>query len=202
MRFFLNRDAALSLVGVPRAQRFQIESQYEGGLLKYLEDQLEAVFCRLPIADNYFWRVYMHGQYSPRCCPEYLKAENFEKLKGGLVDRISVHSATVEQFLRDCQTPISRYVLLDHMDWLSTHDFAALEAEWQMIFDRAAPGARAIWRSGGLKTDFVDRVKVRRGGEERQVSDLVTYHRDLAASLHEMCRVHTYASFHIADLNT
>jgi len=37
MRFFLNRNAALSLVGVPPCQRSRVETQYEGGLMKMPE---------------------------------------------------------------------------------------------------------------------------------------------------------------------
>ena len=33
-----------------------------------------------------------------------------------------------------------------------------------------------------------------------EVGELLTYHRRLAAELHEKDRVHTYGSFHIADL--
>jgi len=200
VRFLMNRDTTLSLVGVPRAQRFQVETQYEGGIVQYVQDCVDAVFGELPLADNYFWRVYITGSYSRDCCPEYLKPDNFQKLKSGLADRISVHTDTVLGFLVEHDVPISRFVLLDHMDWLSDRYFPALEAEWQAIVDRATPDARLIWRSGGLRTDYVDRVRVTVDGQEREIGELLTYHRQRAAELHRKCRVHTYASFYIADL--
>ena len=86
------------------------------------------------------------------------------------------------------------------MDWLSDQMFPALESEWQAIYDRATPDARLIWRSGGMKTDFIDRVKILVGDEERPVNDFLTYNEELAAELHEKDRVHTYGSFYIADL--
>ncbi|MFH1919210.1 MAG: BtaA family protein [Planctomycetota bacterium] len=200
VRFLMNRDTTLSLVGVPRAQRFQVETQYEGGIVQYVRDCVDAVFGELSVADNYFWRVYTTGRYTRDCCPEYLKPDNFEKLKNGLADRISTYTNTVQGFLVDHDVPISRFVLLDHMDWLSDQLFPALEAEWQAIVERATPNARVIWRSGGLHTDFVDRVRVMVGGEDRELGELLTYHRDWAAELHQKCRVHTYGSFYIADL--
>lgn len=200
MRFTMNRDTTLAMVGVPRAQRRQVETQYEGGIVQYCQDAVEAVFARLPLSDNYFWRVYLTGRYTPDCCPEYLKPDNFQRLKNGLVDRISVHTNSVQGFLEDNDVSISRYVLLDHMDWLSDRFFPALEAEWQMILRRAASGTRIIWRSGGLRTDYLDRVRVEVGGVQRDLNELLTHHPELAASLHEQCRVHTYASFYIADL--
>jgi S-adenosylmethionine-diacylglycerol 3-amino-3-carboxypropyl transferase len=200
VRFAMNRDLTMFLLGVPRAQRRQIEEQYEGGLVRYIQDCVEGVFTRLPMKDNYFWRVYMDGSYTRECCPEYLREENFERLRDGLVDRVSTHTDSVQGFLEKFNGQISRFVLLDHMDWLSDHFFPHLEGEWQAIVDRAAPSTRVLWRSGGLQTTFIDRVRVCHRGQLVHVRDLLTCQRELAAELHQLDRVHTYASFYIADL--
>jgi len=118
----------------------------------------------------------------------------------GLAERISVHTDSVQGFLEQHDGTISRFVLLDHMDWLSDKFFHLLESEWQAILDRASDGARAIWRSGGLRTDFIDDVRIRAGGKVRGLNDLLTYHDELAQELHAQDRVHTYGSFYIADI--
>jgi S-adenosylmethionine-diacylglycerol 3-amino-3-carboxypropyl transferase len=200
LRFAMKRDTTLSMVGVPKAQRRQVESQYPGGLIKFVQDAVEAVFCKLPLADNYFWRVYLKGEYTRGCCPEYLKPENFRRLKAGLIDRVSTHTNSVQGFLDSHDGQISKFVLLDHMDWLSDKFFPLLELEWQAIVRRAAPKTRLIWRSGGLKTDYLDRVTVSTDHQIQRLPDLLTFHCDLAAELHEKDRVHTYGSFYIADL--
>ncbi len=200
VRFAMNRDTTLSMVGVPRAQIRQVERHYDGRISRFVQDCVETVLTELPLVDNYFWRVYMTGSYTRTCCPEYLKEDNFHKLKNGLADRISVHTDSVHGFLEKNDVEISRYVLLDHMDWLSDKFFHLLEAEWQAIYERAAPGARLIWRSGGLQTDYVDDVRIRVNGDTRPISELLRYDNELAKSLHEKCRVHTYGSFYIADL--
>jgi S-adenosylmethionine-diacylglycerol 3-amino-3-carboxypropyl transferase len=200
MRFAMNRDTTLSMVGVPKAQRRQVETQYEGGIVKFVQDCLEAVFAELPLADNYFWRVYLTGEYTPDCCPEYLKPDQFPRLKGGLIDQVSVHTNSVQGFLESHNRPISRFILLDHMDWLSDKFFPLLELEWQAILARARQDARVIWRSGGLRTDFIERVRVKVGGDIQPLNSLLTYHPELAAELHQKDRVHTYGSFYIADL--
>ena len=200
MRWFVGRDSTLSLVGVPRPQRLQVERHYQGGISQFIEDCVESVFAKLPISDNYFWRVYLTGEYTEQCRPEYLGRENFEALKGGLVDRISTHTTSILDFLREHEVAVSRYVLLDHMDWLASADREVLAAEWQAIADRAAPGARVIYRSGGLQVDYVDDLVISRGGAPTQVGELLTYHPELAAELHAKDRVHTYGSFYIADL--
>jgi S-adenosylmethionine-diacylglycerol 3-amino-3-carboxypropyl transferase len=202
MRWTLSRDSTMSLLGVPRPQKQQVDEQYSGGMAKFVEDCLATVFGRLPLADNYFWRVYLTGRYTRQCCPEYLKPDNFAILKRGLVDQLSVHTDSVASFLETNEVSISKYVLLDHQDWLS--HFAGgreLAREWQAIVRRARRGCRVIWRSAGLGSEFVDRVElIDRAGRACRVGDRLTYDRALAADLHERDRVHTYASFHVADL--
>ena len=199
MKFFMNRDTTMSLVGVPKAQRKQVEPQYDGGIVKVVQDSVDAVFGELPIQDNYFWRVYMTGRYSRECCPEYLKPDNFLALKNGLADRVQTHTNSVQGFLEGHKGTISRYVLLDHMDWLSDQLFPLLELEWQAIWDRKAPQTKIIWRSGGLKTDFIDRVTITANGKQRRLPELLTMNPGLAAELHPFDRVHTYGSFYIAE---
>ena len=86
------------------------------------------------------------------------------------------------------------------MDWLSDHYFPLLESEWQAILERASPGARILWRSGGLRTEFVDRVRVNKDGVTRELAELLAYQKELAEELHVQDRVHTYGSFYIANL--
>ena len=200
LRWALRRDTTLSLLGVPKSQRQQIDRDYPGGIGRFIQDRIEAVFNNIPLKDNYFWRVYLTGKYTPECCPEYLKADSFDSLKSGLVDRISTHTETVEGFLRDHDGVVSRFVLLDHMDWLYDQFPDLLAAEWQTILDRAAPNGRVLWRSAALNVDFVDPLPVTSGGKSVQVGDLLRYDRTLAEQLHARDRVHTYGSFYIADI--
>jgi S-adenosylmethionine-diacylglycerol 3-amino-3-carboxypropyl transferase len=201
LRMFLNRDTALSMLGVPKAQRKQIEKHYEGGVVKFIEDCIHAVFAELPLKDNYFWRVYLTGCYTHDCRPEYVSEEGYTKLRAGAIDNVTTHTDSVTRFLERHDGKISRFVLLDHMDWLSDHFFPYLEDEWEAILKRADQETRILWRSGGLKTDFIDRVQVGRdGGKLHPLTDHLTFHPELAAELHKKDRVHTYGSFYIADL--
>lgn len=189
----------LALLAVPRAQRDHLERDYPGGISDFIAQRVETVFTRLPLRDNYFWRVYLTGQYTNACCPAYLTADGFRRLKDGLVDRITAVTATVQDHLGRPGPPLTRFVLLDHMDWLCDRP-GALAAEWQQLLGRAAPGARIIWRSGGRGSDIVESLVVTRAGRLARLGELLTFARDQAAELHERDRVHTYASFHIATL--
>jgi S-adenosylmethionine-diacylglycerol 3-amino-3-carboxypropyl transferase len=199
LRWFLSRSFTLTLMGVPWPQRDQIMTQYPGGVAQFIRDSLEAVLCRLPFNNNYFWRVYFQGFYTPQCCPEYLKSENFERLRGCL-SRLNIHTSTVTDFVSQAEPGLARFVLLDHMDWMSCANPQGLIEEWNAILANAAPGARAIFRSAGLRVHFLDHLRVRFGAKECELGTLLKYHPELAAELHARDRVHTYGSFHIADL--
>ncbi|MGD9720179.1 MAG: DUF3419 family protein [Pirellulales bacterium] len=200
IRWLLRRDATLALLGVPRLQRQQLERDYQGGIARFIENCVESVFTRIPLADNYFWRVYLTGSYSPTCCPEYLKPANFERLRAGLVDRLTIHTNSVCRFLEEHPEPFTRFVLLDHMDWLGQHDQPLLARQWRALLRRAAPGARVIWRSGGTRCDHVHRLPVEWRGRRQPLGELLQHHPALAARLHSQDRVHTYGSFYIADV--
>lgn len=201
MEFLLRRDSTLSLLGVPRAQRRQLEKFYPGGIAKFIEDRLDAVFTKLPLKDNYFWRVYMTGEYTRDCCPEYLREPNFARLKGGLVDRIHTHTTTILDYLESTTQTYSRYVLLDHMDWLAEHHADILQRQWQAIVDHADDNSILLWRSAALQVEFINPIEVQLNGETHTLGELLEYNVALAAELHAKDRVNTYGSFDIATLH-
>ncbi len=83
---------------------------------------------------------------------------------------------------------------------MGSHDPQALRDEWNAILDKARPGARVIFRSAGLRVDYLDHLPVLYRGQRVELGRLLHYHRGLAAELHARDRVHGYPSFHIADL--
>ncbi|MDJ0553772.1 MAG: BtaA family protein [Microcoleaceae cyanobacterium MO_207.B10] len=201
IRQMMNSNLTLWMLGVPPQQREQMERYLKNGVADFVEDCCQQVFSEIPIWDNYFWRVFLEGKYTPNCCPEYLKPENFQLLKAGLVDRISIHTDTVAQFLeRNNDIRISHFVLLDHMDWLSNYKYTELQREWQAIVDRSEKKSRILFRSGGFQVEYVDPICVSIQGQEHNLGELLQYHKDLAKQLHQKDRVHTYGSFYIADL--
>lgn len=205
IKWLLKRDAALSMLGVPRAQRQQLERYYPGGIVKFIEDSLDTVFGQLPLKDNYFWRVYLTGEYTPDCCPEYLRPANFARLKGspgqpGLAERVHTHTATILEHLLGSEHKYSHFVLLDHMDWMAEHMRDVLAEQWQVILDRADDDARFLWRSAAVICEFVDPIPVRVNGRSVRLGEILEYNRELADELHAKDRVHTYGSFSIATL--
>jgi S-adenosylmethionine-diacylglycerol 3-amino-3-carboxypropyl transferase len=201
LRWTLNRQFTMSMLGVPYPQRQAVKAEHADGVAGFVRACLRTVCRDLPFWNNYFWTLYLRGRYSEDCCPNYLTPQGFQALKGGLVDRIQAHSCTVTHFLReDRQADISHLVLLDHMDWMADAFPAALDEEWAAIQQRARPGAQVLFRSGSSAPTFLDSCQLQGPGGPASLRDSLHFNHDLAAALHRHDRVHTYASFHIASL--
>ena len=196
IKWILSRQATMTMLGVPHPQRKEVQRQHLGGVAGFVREAIEYVFRSLPVRTNYFWSLYLRGHYLPECCPEYLRPANFTALKKGLVDSIEVHTATVTGFLEGGQKRISKFVLLDHMDWMSSFNPQALQEEWNAIVDNATPGARIIFRSAHRHPQYLEKVLI--GG--RLLQEELRFHDGLALALEPLDRVHTYAGFHIADM--
>jgi S-adenosylmethionine-diacylglycerol 3-amino-3-carboxypropyl transferase len=202
MNWALSRQLTMNMLGVPHTQHAEVRKQHADGVPGFVRESIEYVFRRLPLWTNYFWRLYLNGAYSEGCCPEYLKRENFHALKNGLVHRVHPHTCTVTEFLRQSPHPISRFVLLDHMDWMSSLYPVALAEEWRAIVERAAPGSRVIFRSAHAAPAYLKTLRVPLDDGERPLFNLLRFYPELARDLTQQDRVHTYAGFHIADLAT
>jgi S-adenosylmethionine-diacylglycerol 3-amino-3-carboxypropyl transferase len=200
VRFLLRRDTTLAMLGVPRSQRRQLDEQYSGGIVQFIMDRVQQVLTQMTLSDNYFWRVYLTGEYTPDCSPEYLKEANFQKLREAR-DRFEIRTDSVLGYLNQHAGQINRFVLLDHMDWLHENHRDVLAQEWQAIVNKSSDNARVLWRSAGFNADFIDPIRVQTEDGTRSVGELLTYHRELASELHQADRVNTYGSFYIADLN-
>jgi S-adenosylmethionine-diacylglycerol 3-amino-3-carboxypropyl transferase len=187
--WLLRQPTLMTLLGVPRPQIKLIQDSYPGGLTSYVKDKLRHVFTELPIADNYFWRVYMTGSYTLGCCPNYLKQENLPALQAR-VDRLKSYTTTLSGFLREYPGKYTHFVLLDHQDWLAAHDTEALRDEWELILANSAPGAKILMRSAGVNLDFVPEA----------IRSRVRFFPEVTEALHQQDRVGTYGSLHFAEV--
>jgi S-adenosylmethionine-diacylglycerol 3-amino-3-carboxypropyl transferase len=200
VNWILGRQVTMSMLGVPASQRQEVERQHAHGVPGFVREAVDYVFRQLPLASNYFWSLYLRGCYTAECCPEYLKEPNFEALKSGLANRIHVHTATVEGFLRGHDQPISKFVLLDHMDWMSAYQRDQLAEEWSAILQRAAPQARVLFRSAHAHANYLRDLMVQRQGRSRPLLRFLRLRGEMVRELQARDRVHTYAGLHIADI--
>lgn len=188
-RWLVRQPMLMTMLGVPRPQIRIIQSQYPGGLSYYVSDKIKHVLTEVPVADNYFWRVYIMGRYELDCCPNYLRRHNARMLTQS-THRVTTHNTTVSNFLREHPGNYTHFVLLDHQDWLAKHDPVALREEWELILQNSVPGAKIIMRSAGLNVGFIP----------EDIRQRLQFHPALTAELHEQDRVGTYGSTHLAEV--
>ncbi len=198
VNWLLERQITMSLLGVPYPQRREVQAQHPDGVAGFVREAVEYIIEELPLADNYFWRVYFGGRYTPTCCPEYLKESNFLALKGGRAEAIRLHTCLITEFLSNQERLVDKFVLLDHMDWMSCYYPDALIEEWNLILERAAPGGRIIFRSAHARPAYLDWIEV--GEAKRRLRDQLVFQDAMATALSKQDRVHTYAGFHICDV--
>jgi S-adenosylmethionine-diacylglycerol 3-amino-3-carboxypropyl transferase len=196
MRWFLGTPMFLSLVGVPMPQRRLLAGQHPEGVSATIQGMIDELFRTVPARSNYFWGVYVFGAYAPGRCPRYLEPAGFAALKAGLVDRVEAHTCTVTEYLERAGEPLTRAVLLDHMDWMSSYYPAALQAEWDALARRMAPGGRILFRSANMAPPFLDTLRI----GDRPLRQWLRLHPEEAQALSRADRVHTYMSFHIGDV--
>ena len=185
--WLVRQPMLMAMLGVPRPQIGIIQSQYLGGLTYYVRDKIKHVLTEVPIADNYFWRVYMMGSYDSDCCPNYLRRQ-YRHMLAKRSDRITTHNTTISNFLREHPGNYTHFILLDHQDWLATHDPDALREEWELILKNAAHGAKILMRTAGLTVGFIP----------EDIRERLQFHPVLTTELHQMDRVGTYGSTHLA----
>jgi S-adenosylmethionine-diacylglycerol 3-amino-3-carboxypropyl transferase len=191
LQWALQQHFLQSMLGVPKSQQALAATHFEDGLAGYFRHCLRQVLRDLPIQDNYFWKLYFFGHYTPECCPNYLVQENFEVLRQR-TERIRTHTTSLSDFLRNNPGAYTHFVLLDHQDWLASHLRPALEEEWHLILANAAPGARVLLRSAAFELDFLPEF----------VRERVQFDRDAATRMHQQDRVGTYASTWIGQITS
>jgi S-adenosylmethionine-diacylglycerol 3-amino-3-carboxypropyl transferase len=142
----IKSEIYLSWTGVPLPQQKLLSNTVGStkAIGNWIKDQVEFVFTQLPFNENYFWRLYCEGKYRKQCCPDYLKEENFEKLRAS-VGKISVYTDTITEFLKkNPEAKISTYILLDHMDWMAEKP-ELLTEEWNAILKNATKDPKILW---------------------------------------------------------
>lgn len=184
--WLLKQDPTLSMLGVPRTQRRMISPTTQNGILNFIRSSIRHVMTNISIHDNYFWRVYLTGHYTPNCAPNYLRRDYFQYFNN-FQSRISTHTSTLIDYLDATNQSYSHFILLDHQDWLAGEDTAKLKQEWKNILAHAEDGARILFRSAGTDRSFLPEF----------VQAKVTFEDVKTRRLHSQDRVGTYGSTHL-----
>ena len=129
-------------IAVPASQL----ALFRGNIVRHVMDNL---FLNTHIAkDNYFYYGYLYGAYTRENCPRYLKAENFAALKKAVLEgRVEIRTGKLHEVAELYPDGyFSRYILLDHMDWMAEFPSMICE-EWSVFVRKARKDCRILFRS-------------------------------------------------------
>ena len=179
-------------LGIPPQQFDELKNNSDDGanIIEIYKNRVKKLAVEYPIYENYFaWQAFgrKYDTENRQALPEYLKAENYEKLKAN-AEKIETKIGSVTDEVKQNEFgKFNRFVFLDAQDWMNA---AALTELWRAIADKSAPGARIIFRTAGAHSPI----------EKNLPSDLrekFNYEIDLSNELFKQDRASIYGGFHL-----
>lgn len=189
-RLLLNNRFALSLFGIPDQQNeLVIKHNVYHNMYKFIVGSLSTVFKEFELSENYFWYLYINGNYSKETCPNYLKEENFSLLKQN-INNIRLITDTFYNVLKNSEdNSFSHIILLDHFDWFWKDNDTQLKV-WKQIKRVAKPNAKILFRSAASNRNYLI----------PEIQHEIEYRDDLVQGLTNRGRVGTYGSVNFGVL--
>lgn len=183
-KFLLGNKFTLSFLGIPdsQAKLVDVHNEYHN-MYDFIVGSLRTVFKEFPLSQNYFWYLYIKGQYSKETCPNYLKEENFELLRKN-AHKVKLFTDTFfNQLVNSPASSYSHIILLDHFDWFWEDKEMQLKV-WEEIKRVAKPRAKILFRSAASNRDYL--IEEIRNG--------IDFRDDLTGGFTNRGRVGTYGS--------
>jgi S-adenosylmethionine-diacylglycerol 3-amino-3-carboxypropyl transferase len=179
-------------LGIPPQQFDELTRELGDGktIIDVYRERVRRLACDFPIDENYLaWQAFARKYDTEKRCalPEYLKAENFEKLKAN-IDKLftSVGSVTEEIKTRPFGT-FNRFVFLDAQDWMNAD---ALTELWSAIAEKAESGSRIIFRTAGAGSPIESRLP-------QILRERFSYEKETSERLFKLDRASIYGGFHL-----
>ncbi len=182
-------------LGIPPQQYDELKKDADGrSVIDIYRERTRRLAVDYPIAENYFaWQAFAR-RYDTETCraiPEYLKAENFDRLRS-TASRIETHVGSVTDAIANSEFGrFNRFVFLDAQDWM---DAAAMSELWTAIANRSAPGARVIFRTAGAASPVESNLP-------NLLQKRFRYEKEWSEDLFKRDRASIYGGFHLYVLN-
>ena len=182
-------------LGIPPQQYDELTSGLANGMtvVDIYRERVRRLACDFPIDENYFaWQAFgrKYDTENRRAIPEYLKEENYEKLKAN-ADRLTTIVGSATDVIKNSKPgTFNRFVLLDAQDWMNARQMTEL---WSAIAEKAGAGSRIIFRTAGAASPI----------ETNLPPDLrakFSYDAELSKQLFKQDRASIYGGFHLYSL--
>eukprot|EP00193_Tetraselmis_chui_P003477 CAMPEP_0177768144 /NCGR_PEP_ID=MMETSP0491_2-20121128/9552_1 /TAXON_ID=63592 /ORGANISM="Tetraselmis chuii, Strain PLY429" /LENGTH=701 /DNA_ID=CAMNT_0019284907 /DNA_START=236 /DNA_END=2341 /DNA_ORIENTATION=+ len=169
--------------GVP-AKQYELILNDKRRITEYVGTTLSGAAENSHLAGwNYFYYNCLMGRFTPDNCPSYLKRDNFDKLKAGSVDNLTIMTCTFLEALR--ARKYTKVILMDHVDWLDEEQATELA---KCLAQQIVPGGRMIWRTASLCPPYAQ-IFANHGFDTKCIQRIDQGYMD---------RVNMYSSFWVA----
>lgn len=142
-------DFILSMAGIPKSQRLAI-----GDMNTFIRKVIHSTFVKQQASKNPYWGAYLGFDVTPEHQSPYLKPQNFEALRKSS-KKLQFQTNSLYNYLKSNHSSFSHFVLLDHMDWMTDHNFALLSKQWKLILKRSTPKAQYLFRTAYQNLNFL-----------------------------------------------
>ncbi len=194
VKWFSQSPLAVFSLGIPPNQyQLMKEERFDGGMIADFRRRVRKLVCDFPIQENYFAWQALRGRYDleeRKALPDYLKEENFEKVREGS-EMVDTHIASLKEFLvKRPAASLDKYVLLDSQDWMPKETIADL---WTEIARTGKPGAKIIFRTAGCISPLETALPI-------SLLQCFEVEKEKATLLNDQDRSAIYGMFHIYRL--
>ncbi|NOT46791.1 MAG: DUF3419 family protein [Acidobacteria bacterium] len=184
-------------LGIPPQQYDELKTDLDGKqtVIDIYRERVRRLACDYPIDENYFaWQAFArkYDTENRKALPEYLKEENYEKLKSNAERLNTIVGSATETVKNSPFGTFNRFVFLDAQDWMNAEQLTEL---WSAIADKAEPGSRIIFRTAGsaspIETNLPPDLRKR-----------FNYEAEISKELFKQDRASIYGGFHLYFLES
>lgn len=179
-------------LGIPPQQYDELKTDLADGgtVIDVYRERVRRLACDFPIGENYFaWQAFArrYDTADRKALPEYLKKENYERLKAN-AGRLAAVIGSATDVIRDSGPgAFNRFVFLDAQDWMNAEQMAEL---WTAVAENAESGSRIIFRTAGAASPIET-------GLPQEIRSKFSYDEALSGELFKQDRASIYGGFHL-----
>ncbi len=179
-------------LGIPPQQYEELKTELKDGktVIDLYRERVRRLACDFPIDDNYFaWQAFArkYDTETRKAVPEYLKEENYEKLKANADGLTTVIGSATDVIKNSDAGAFNRFVFLDAQDWMNAEQTTEL---WSLIAEKAEPASRIIFRTAGaaspIEADLPPDLRAQ-----------FSYESELSQQLFKQDRASIYGGFYL-----
>lgn len=179
-------------LGIPPQQFDELKTDSDDGanVIEIYKNRAKKLAVEYPIYENYFaWQAFArkYDTENRKALPEYLKAENYEKLKSNARKIETKIGSVTDEIKNGTARKYNRFVFLDAQDWMNAAQMSEL---WQAIADKSERGARIIFRTAGANSPIEKNLS-------NDLHDRFVYEKDFSKELFKQDRASIYGGFHL-----